>query len=145
MALGWSDTPQFQYFIPQGHYNILLHSVHSWSFILYTVECEFYTNHSQKAYYKRNNPLVKGVLPIFKGLRLPGGGRNYMWGPPFYQGIISVVTWVPQHIHRLLLFRCFSPGPHLFPCSSIYLTKVVCIVLYCTLMSVSFTLHTLEV
>ena len=50
-----------------------------------------------------------------------------MWGHPFYQRIISVVTWVPPHIHMPWIFRCLRPGPHLFSCSSMHWTTVFCI------------------
>ena len=48
-------------------------------------------------------------------------------GHPFYQGIISVVTWVPPHIHRPQIFRCLRLGPHLFSCSLMHWTTVFCI------------------
>ena len=50
-----------------------------------------------------------------------------MLGHPFYQRIISVVTWVPPHIHRPQIFRCLQPGPPPFPCSSMHWTTVFCI------------------
>ena len=86
-----------------------------------------WTNPSQEGYYNRNNPLVKGVPPH---IQRPSPARwrlVNMWGHPFYQGIISVVTWVPPHIHRPRIFRCLRPGPHLFPCSSMHWTTVFCI------------------
>ena len=86
-----------------------------------------WTNPSQEGYYNRNNPLVEGVPPH---IQRPSPARwrlVNMWGHPFYQGIISVVTWVPPHIHRPRIFRCLRPGPHLFPCSSMHWTTVFCI------------------
>ena len=85
------------------------------------------TNPSQEGYYNRNNPLVKGVPPH---IQRPSPARwrlVNMWGRPFYQGIISVITWVPPHIQVPRIFRCLRPGPHLFPCSSMHWTTVFCI------------------
>ena len=51
----------------------------------------------QEGYYNRNNPLVKGVPPhIYRPSSARWRPLN-MWRHPFYQGIISVVTWVPPH------------------------------------------------
>ena len=55
-------------------------------------------NPSKEGYYNRNNPLVEGVPPH---IQRPSPARwrlVNMWGRPFYQGIISVITWVPPHI-----------------------------------------------
>ena len=80
-----------------------------------------------RGYYNRNNPLVEGVPPY---IHRPSPARwrpVNMWGLPFYQGIISVVTWVPPLIYRPQIFRSLRPGPHLFPCSSMHWTTVFCI------------------
>ena len=85
------------------------------------------TKPSREGYYNKNNPLVEGVPPH---IQRPSPARwrpVNMWGHPFYQVIISVVTWVPPHIHRPLIFRCLRAAPHLFLCSSMHWTTVFCI------------------
>ena len=38
-----------------------------------------------------------------------------MWGHPFFQGILSVVTWMPPQIHRPQIFRCLRwPEGHTY-------------------------------
>ena len=77
-----------------------------------------YLNSLQEGYYNSINPLVEGVPPH---IHRPSSARwrpVNMWGHPFDQGIISVVTSVPPQFHEPQIFRCLCLRPHLFPCSS---------------------------
>ena len=73
------------------------------------------------------SPLVEGVPPHFQRPSHAKWRPVNMWGHPFYQEIISVVTLVPPHIHRPQIARCLLPGSHLFLCSLMHWTTIFCI------------------